>query len=148
MMRLAIFLIIFSLNISNLTSGNLFGGDFERSTVSVITKTSFHQFRVEVAKTEEQHRLGLMFRRKLDRDAGMLFIFDIPKILKIWMKNTFIPLDILFIDSQGVIISIKERALPMSLQTISSGEPAVAVLELNGGTVSRLDIKPGDKVRY
>ena len=58
MMRLAIFLIIFSLNLSNLNSGNLFGADFERSTVSLITRTSLHQFRVEVAKTEEQHRIG------------------------------------------------------------------------------------------
>ncbi len=120
----------------------------KNSTVTILSKIGHHEFHVEIAKTIPQQRLGLMYRRSLAHDAGMLFIYSVPQILKMWMKNTLLPLDILFIDTKGLIVSIKERAMPGSLQTISSGKSAIAVLELNGGTVSRLKILPGDRVRY
>ena len=121
---------------------------FEKSTVTIFSKYGNHKFQVEVAKTISQQRRGLMYRRSMDRDAGMLFVYSVPQILKMWMKNTLLPLDLLFIDTNGLIASVKERATPGSEQTISSGEPAIAVLELNGGTVSRLNIVPSDRVKY
>ena len=124
------------------------GHQVEKSTVTIFSKYGNHKFQVEVAKTISQQRRGLMYRRSMDRDAGMLFVYSVPQILKMWMKNTLLPLDLLFIDTNGLIASVKERATPGSEQTISSGEPAIAVLELNGGTVSRLNIVPGDRVKY
>ena len=124
------------------------GHQVEKSTVTIFSSYGHYKFQVEVARTISQQRRGLMYRRSMARDSGMLFVYSVPQILKMWMKNTFLPLDILFIDINGLIISVKERAMPGSVQTISSGEPAIAVLELNGGTVSRLNILPGDRVKY
>ena len=88
-----------------------------------------------------------MFRRHLAADAGMLFIYPAPQVLTMWMKNTYLPLDMLFIASDGRIVQIVQRTVPRSLQIISSGEIAIAVLEVNGGTVSRLKIKKGARVK-
>jgi hypothetical protein len=77
-----------------------------------------------------------------------LFPYDSPRRLSFWMKNTFIPLDLLFIGADGQIATIQERAVPQSLEPIRSRGKALAVLELNGGTVSRLNIKPGDRVEH
>ena len=89
-----------------------------------------------------------MFRRELPRDAGMLFIYDAEATLTMWMKNTYLPLDMLFIAADGSIINIAERTVPQSMQIISSRGAALAVLEVNGGTVSRLGIAVGDRVRH
>ncbi len=105
-----------------------------------------HHFTVEIADTEETREQGLMFRERLGPDAGMLFDFKEPLEVAFWMKNTPIPLDMLFIDRGGRIVSIAERTVPYSLTPIGAGQPVLAVLELNGGTASRLGIKPGDKV--
>ena len=87
-----------------------------------------------------------MYRRDLAGDAGMLFIYERDKPISMWMKNTLIPLDMLFLARDGRIVRIAARAVPMSLQTISSGEEVAAVLELNGGTADRLGIAAGDRV--
>ena len=87
-----------------------------------------------------------MFRRELAPDAGMLFDFKEVEPVAMWMKDTYLPLDMLFIARDGRIVHIAERTVPFSLATISSGEPVLAVLELNSGTASRLKIKPGDRV--
>ena len=106
------------------------------------------RFDVEIAQTPEQRSRGLMFRRHLGHDKGMLFLYEREQVLSMWMKNTFIPLDMLFMNGNGVIVSIRENASPQSLDIISSKLPAKAVLEVSAGTVRRLTIKVGDRVRY
>jgi uncharacterized protein len=103
-------------------------------------------FRVELARTDTERARGLMYRDKLAPDAGMLFLYPTDRPVAFWMKNTLIPLDLLFIERDGTILSIAERAVPLSEATIPSGGPVAAVLELNGGTASHLGIKPGDRV--
>lgn len=107
-----------------------------------------HDFQVEIAETPEQRAQGLMFRREMAADAGMLFLFGGSQERAMWMKNTLIPLDMLFIDEKGKIVRIAERTVPYSTRAITSGGPVAAVLELNAGTASRLAIKPGDRVRH
>jgi uncharacterized membrane protein (UPF0127 family) len=107
-----------------------------------------HDFTVELAETPKQQEQGLMFRRDMKPDAGMLFVGDGDAVLTMWMKNTFIPLDMVFIAKDGRITHIRKRAVPQSLETISSGGPVRAVLELNSGVTDRLGIKPGDRVIY
>ena len=104
------------------------------------------KFNVEVARTPSQQEVGLMFRRSLPKDQGMLFIYPYQSIVKMWMKNTFIPLDMVFINSKGIVKKIVERTEPLSLNVISSEETVIAVLELNGGTSNRIGLKRGDQV--
>lgn len=103
-------------------------------------------FAVELAQTPEEQTLGLMNRRSLAPDGGMLFDFGSDRLIVMWMKNTLIPLDMLFIAADGKIIGIAERTVPMSLETIPSPGPARAVLEVNGGTAERLRVHVGDRV--
>jgi uncharacterized membrane protein (UPF0127 family) len=107
-----------------------------------------HRFDVEIARSSEQQATGLMYRRDLPADGGMLFVNSNERRQSMWMKNTFIPLDMLFIDKSGKIVRIVERTVPHSLETISSRQPVKATLELNGGTASRLGIEEGDRVRH
>lgn len=107
-----------------------------------------HDFEVEIAETPAQRAQGLMFRRQMAADAGMLFLFGGSQVRGMWMKNTLIPLDMLFIDETGKIVRIEERTVPHSERAIVSGGPVSAVLELNAGTASRLMIEPGDRVRH
>lgn len=104
-------------------------------------------FEVEMALTPDERSLGLMHRDALDPMSGMLFIYPGPQDVNMWMHSTKIPLDMLFIGTDGTIVKIKERAVPYSNEVINSGAPVVAVLELNGGTASRLGIQPGDRVQ-
>ena len=105
-----------------------------------------HKFSVELALNSRQQTQGLMFRRRMAADAGMLFVYRREEPTAMWMKNTFIPLDMLFIAGNGEIRRIAERTVPMSETVIASGGPVIAVLELNAGTASRLGLKPGDRV--
>ncbi|MEX0807282.1 MAG: DUF192 domain-containing protein [Dongiaceae bacterium] len=104
------------------------------------------QFVVEIARTSTERSLGLMHRDRLDPDQGMLFVYEAERIVTMWMRDTLIPLDMLFIGADGRIATIRERAVPFSEEVINSQGPVVAVLELNGGTVSRRGIAPGDAV--
>jgi uncharacterized protein len=119
---------------------------FPIDTLTIKSKDAAHQFTVEVAKTSRQQSQGLMYRRKMAADAGMVFIYSSAKPISMWMKNTLIPLDMVFIGASGTISRIVERTTPMSQTIISSGGPAKAVLELNGGTASRMKLKIGDRV--
>ena len=121
---------------------------FSKSTLEIEAQDGKHRFKVEIAQSPRQQAQGLMFRRRLAADAGMLFLYGQPQIIKMWMKNTFIPLDMIFIGANGRIVSIVERTIPQSLETVSSAKPANAILEVNGGTVSRLGIRAGDRVRH
>jgi hypothetical protein len=105
-----------------------------------------HDFRVELAITPEQQQKGLMNRTQMDADRGMLFFFGDEAPRSFWMKNTLIPLDIIFIAKGGVILNIHENAVPHDLTSIKSNGPAIAALELNGGTASRLGLKAGDRI--
>jgi len=107
-----------------------------------------HVFKAELAATDEQRMVGLMYRRSMPADAGMLFDFERDAPVSMWMKNTFIPLDMLFIARDGRVVNIAQRTVPHSLASVSSEGPVRAVLELNGGTASRLGLKPGDRVLH
>lgn len=105
-----------------------------------------HAFQVEVADTDQERGQGLMYRREMAPDHGMLFVFDRPHRVTMWMKNTPLPLDMLFIGADGRIVDIHERTVPFSLDTIAAGRRSLYVLELNGGTVDRLGLAVGDRV--
>ena len=132
----------------------LFGGPalraqlatFTKSELTIVTAAGKHRFAVEEATTPQQMSQGLMFRREMAADAGMLFEFPRLQTASFWMKNTLIPLDMLFIALDGTIADFHERAVPQNLDPINSDRPVIAVLELNGGTVARLGIKRGDHV--
>lgn len=102
--------------------------------------------RVELATTPEQQQRGLMWRDELDDDAGMLFVFRRSRVRSFWMKNTPLPLDIIYIDRHGAIVSIAARTTPYSTAPIPSGEPAQYVLEVNGGFCSDNGIRSGMRV--
>ena len=105
-----------------------------------------HHFQIELAITADQRARGLMGRRDLAPDGGMLFIFPAVARQVMWMKNTPLPLDMLFLDADGRIVRIVERTVPFSTAHISSRRPVKAVLELRGGTAGRLGLKVGDRL--
>jgi len=121
---------------------------FATSELTIVSTTGPHHFTVEIAKTPAQMEQGLMFRRAIAPDAGMLFEYQEPTVATMWMRNTLIPLDMLFVDAQGRIVNIHERAVPQSLDVIAAAGPVRAVIELNGGTAARLGIAPGDLVQH
>ena len=106
-----------------------------------------HVFNVEMAMTPAQQTTGLMFRRSVPPDGGMLFDWGVPRESTMWMKNTIVPLDMVFINADGTIRSIEENTVPQSLAPIPSRGPVRATLELAAGTTERLGIRVGDKVR-
>ena len=119
---------------------------FTTVPLAIETAAGGQEFTVEVARTSGQHSQGLMFRRRLAADAGMLFVYRRVEPIAMWMQNTLIPLDMLFIGPDRRIAHIVERTVPMSTETIGSKFPVSSVLELNAGTVSRLGIKTGDVI--
>lgn len=120
---------------------------FETAPLQIIsTGGKVHTFTVELAVDSDQRSHGLMKRRHMARDHGMLFDFGVTRRVMMWMKNTYLPLDMLFIAKDGKIETIRENAVPLSEAIIDSRVPVAFVLELNGGTVHRLGIAPGDIV--
>jgi len=119
---------------------------FKTGKLTIVSAGKRNDFTVELALTDRQQQQGLMFRRTMAPDAGMLFDYITPTRITMWMKNTFIPLDMIFIGADGKVADIAERAVPRSEAIIPSKVPARAVLELNGGTAQRLSIKVGDPV--
>ena len=107
-----------------------------------------HAFNVELATTPAERAQGLMFRRSLAPDAGMLFDFGRSEPVSMWMENTLIPLDMLFIAADGRVVNIAQRAVPMDRTPIPSKGPVKGVLELAGGTASRLGLKAGDVIQH
>ena len=119
---------------------------FERSSLVIESAKERHAFSVEVARSTQQQAQGLMYRRDMAADHGMLFDYNPPRRVAMWMKNTFLPLDMLFIAFDGRVARIAQRTLPQSLDMIDSAGPVRGVLELNAGTVARLGIAVGDRV--
>lgn len=116
--------------------------------LGIVAKNGRHAFQVEVMRDDAQRARGLMFRRSMAADHGMLFDFDQPMPVNMWMKNTYLPLDMVFIRSDGTIARIAADTEPLSTKVISSGEPVLAVLELNAGTAAKFGIRPGDRVEH
>lgn len=106
-----------------------------------------HLFRAELAATPEARAQGLMHREHLEPDAAMLFVFEPPRRVSFWMKNTLIPLDMLFVDANGEIVAIEAMTEPHSLEPRGPAEAVRAVLEINGGLSERLGIRVGDRLR-
>jgi uncharacterized protein len=103
---------------------------------------------VEVANTPAARELGLMYRKHLDKDAGMIFVFPAPDRLSFWMKNTEIPLDMIFADGAGKIVGIVENAEPFSEKPLGVGGDSLYVLEVNGGFAQRHRVTPGDRLKF
>ena len=139
--RVAVLLIL-------LTPAHAPGADLELETapLTIDSATGRFEFEVELAATAEQRRQGLMFRDSLEDDRGMLFDFGRTAPVTMWMRNTYIPLDMLFIDADGQIHRIVENTQPLSDAVIGSGGSVRAVLELRGGVSAELGIQPGDRV--
>jgi len=118
----------------------------EKIEVSIYNKNI--TFNVEVAKTIEERRTGLMYRKKLLKNEGMLFIFPREKIIQLWMKNTYIPLDVIFISENKVIVDIKKNMEKLSETIVKSKVKSRYALEFNAGLINKLDIEIGDKVLF
>jgi uncharacterized membrane protein (UPF0127 family) len=114
--------------------------------VEVTGSGKTHVFRAWVADTPESRARGLMYVRELPPGRGMLFLFEAPHFASFWMKNTYIPLDLLFVSADGRIVNIVENATPLSLAPMESVAPVTAVLEVAGGTAARLSLRVGDGV--
>lgn len=114
--------------------------------LSIQSGTAKHTFQVELATTPRQQQVGEMFRTQLAPESGMLFVWQTPQQSDMWMENTLVPLDIVFIAPDHSIQAIAENAVPRSLAHISSHGPVIATLELPGGATARLGITVGDKV--
>lgn len=122
---------------------------FEESLLTIDAADDRFEFQVEMAVSPAQISQGLMFRRSLDEDRGMLFDFgQPPQRATMWMRNTYVPLDMLFIDVHGRITQIAADTQPLSDAVIASREPVRAVLELRAGVCAKLGIKPGDRVMH
>ena len=118
----------------------------EKIEVSIYNKNI--TFNVEVVKTIEERRIGLMYRKKLLNNEGMLFIFPREKIIQLWMKNTYIPLDVIFISENKVIVDIKKNMEKLSETIVKSKVKSRYALEFNAGLINKLDIEIGDKVLF
>lgn len=121
---------------------------FPQTKVRVESASGSHEFSAWVAATEPRRNQGLMQVKSLPPNRGMLFLFDAPQVAIFWMKDTLIPLDLLFIARDGRVIRLVERATPMSESLINSMGVVSAVLELAGGTSAKLGIKAGDRVHH
>lgn len=120
----------------------------ELQTLEIITRNGVHVFAVELARTDEERARGLMFRKELPEGRGMLFDFSPEQDVLMWMKNTYVSLDMIFIRADGRILRIAEHTEPLSERTISSGGRVRAVLEVVAGTARKLGIAPGDRVAH
>jgi hypothetical protein len=121
--------------------------ELAKQKLVIITRDGVHhEFNVEMAITPDQQTVGLMFRKSVPQDGGMLFDWGSPRDSQMWMRNTLAPLDMVFINADGTIRSIAEDTVPESLAVIDSHGPVRATLELAAGTTARLNIRVGDKV--
>jgi uncharacterized membrane protein (UPF0127 family) len=116
------------------------------AALEIVTKTGVRAFTVELATNDDERERGLMYRKELPEGRGMLFDFQHDRPVAFWMRNTYIPLDMIFIRGDGRILSIAENTQPLSDALVPSGGPVRAVLEVIGGTARKLGIAPGDRV--
>ena len=121
---------------------------FPQSEILIVSKSGTHKFTVDVATTTAQRQRGLMFRQHMASNQGMIFDFKEEKLISMWMKNTLISLDMLFVDKTGRILQIERATTPMSLNSIPGNEPVLSVIELNAGITKELEIFEGDQVLH
>ncbi len=121
---------------------------FPQSQLRIVTRSGALDFQIWTAATDAQRMQGLMYVRDLAADRGMLFVEERPRVAGMWMKNTYIPLDLLFMDARGKIVRILPMTKPLSLNVLSSQVPVKAVLELRGGEAARRNIRVGDIVQH
>jgi uncharacterized protein len=121
---------------------------FPRSSLEIISGDQKHRFDIWIAETPDEQQQGLMFVRDLPENRGMLFLAAEPRVFRMWMKNTYIPLDMVFIGADGRIAKIAERTTPHSLETISSEKPVTGILEIRGGEAARRTLHVGDRVTW
>ena len=121
---------------------------FPRSALAIVRQDGRDGFQIWIADTAARQQQGLMFVRDLPADHGMLFPLDEVRVMNMWMKNTYIPLDMLFIGTDGRVATIAANTTPLSQDIVSSRVPVQAVLELKGGEAARRGIRPGDKVEH
>lgn len=122
---------------------------FPRSTLQIATPDArLHKFKVWLADEPRRRERGLMFVKQLADDEGMLFVYEQPMGISMWMKNTFIPLDMVFVAADGKVINVVENTEPQSLKTIDSAGAALGVVELKGGTAKKLRIAKGARVMH
>jgi uncharacterized protein len=120
----------------------------EKQPLTFTASSGSHAITVEVADTESTRSTGLMYRRSIGPDEGMLFIYDREQEITMWMKNTYISLDMIFVKRDGTISHIATNTEPFSENIIPSEGPAIAVIEMAAGSANRLGLRPGDKVRH
>ena len=148
-MRRCLLVLVFALSFLTLPFGP--GGSpaaQQLQQLEIASKNGVHIFGVEMAVTPEEQARGLMFRRELPEKQGMLFDFGREQPTSFWMKNTYIPLDMIFIRADGRILRVAENTVPHSEELVSSGGPVRAVLEVIAGTAKKLGIAPGDRVTH
>lgn len=121
---------------------------FDESILEIKTSRDIIAIDVEMAISPQQKSYGLMYRKSMPENHGMLFVYSPPQIATMWMKNTYIPLDMLFIRADGVIENIIQRTVPHSLDVLSATGKVIGVLELNAGSVTKLGIKAGDTITH
>jgi len=137
---------------ATLAAALLFAGAAARAEsglepLEITTASGTHAFQVEIAKDDASREKGLMYRRFMPAERGMLFEFEHNEPVSFWMKNTYIKLDMIFIAPNGVVNRIAADAEPLTETVVPSGGPCIAVLELNGGEAARIGLRPGDKVK-
>lgn len=120
----------------------------DQTMLTIRSGSKTHSFTVEIARSAEQQQMGMMSRHSLASDRGMIFPYTPPQAVAFWMKNTLIPLDMIFVAPGGKILRIEENAVPLSLEPVPSGGPVEAVLELAGGRSAELELKAGDQVDW
>src|SRR5258708_1702532 len=145
-MRRGLLVLLAALLVVILPLGRLAAAELQ--PLEIASKSGVHVFAVEMASTPAEQARGLMDRRGLPEGQGMLFDFHHEQLTSFWMKNTYIPLDMIFIRGDGRILRIVENTVPLSEVLIPSGGPVRAVLEVNGGTAKKLGIAPGDRVAH
>lgn len=138
-------IIFFSINLFFLVF-SLYSED--RETLYILSENGKIKFNIEIMKTKKDRSKGLMFRKNLSENEGMLFVFPSEQYIKIWMKNTFIPLDIIFISDDKDIVDLKKNAKKLSRAIITSKVKAKYALEINAGLINKLNIKIKDKIYF
>ncbi len=123
-------------------------GAFPRDRLEIAASGTLHRFQVEIALTPAQREQGLMFRKDIPEGTGMLFVNGEERPVAMWMKNTLVPLDMLFLAADGTIVKIHPEAEPLSTRLIASDAPVKGILELRGGTARKLGIVPGDRILH
>ncbi len=141
-------LVLVSLGVSPLISPLMAGGTMRVETVVVVTSSGRHSFAAEIADTEPLRRQGLMLRNELAPNRGMLFDNGVDREMHMWMKNTLLALDMIFITKDGTIVKIAKNTVPHSEAIISSGVPVRGVFEVVAGTADRINLKPGDRIEH